>query len=267
MTRQEHLERMRAVEERYSSACHSVVKHRRGTLALIKDYEEQVLQEFDSRQQGNAPSGVDHWTLFYHHDRHKTAGVTGVLARQYLRKFLEGEQGHLCCYCQRPLFNIANAKPIEHILPRSAFVQYSFHFWNLAVACVDCNLLKSDDVWLDSMDPILRHYPHPDSFTGMYHPRFHVFGDHVKFFRIQTNELIISLYVGITAQGRALCNRLLRQVAAKEIVTYSNPVLKDSLRTINNTTDELGQEALTAIDAFQAALTQKTLELIRVGQP
>ncbi|MFJ9990115.1 HNH endonuclease [Pseudomonas putida] len=267
MTQQEHLERMRAVEERYNSACHSVEKHRRGTLALIKDYEQRVLQEFDSRQQGNAPSGVDHWTQFYHHDRHKTSGVTGVLARQYLRKFLEAEQGHLCCYCQRPLFNIANAKPIEHILPRSAFVQYSFHFWNLAVACVDCNLLKSDDVWLDPTSPVLRHYPQPDSFTDMYHPRFHLFADHVKFFRIQTNDLIISLYVGITAQGRALCNRLLRQVAAKEIVTYSNPVLKQSLNTINSTGEDLGEEALTAVEAFQSALAKKTLELVQIGQP
>lgn len=99
-----------------------------------------------------------------------------------------------CCYCRRWLFNSGYSKPIEHILPRESYEQYSFHFWNLSVACVDCNSLKTDNDWASPTKQGLEAYPAPNSFTEMFHPRFHRFDDHVRFIRVQTNDHSVTLW-------------------------------------------------------------------------
>jgi uncharacterized protein (TIGR02646 family) len=180
-----------------------------------------------------------------------------------LRAFLEKEQNSLCCYCQRPLVNIAHAKPIEHILPRVDFVQYTFHFWNLAVACFDCNQIKSDANWANTAKHDLEHYPGPAEFTEMYHPRFHTFVEHVRFIRVQTNEHIISLYVGITDQGRHLCLKLLKDLSAREIVLNSNPELKTALEVINAHAARNEGDLPPALAVFHEALARSTSQLIK----
>ena len=256
-------EAMAAVLERYKNECHERKAHRKNTWTRFVAHDALAIEEFKRRQRQLPIYKVDLWADLIKYESDKKSGVTGPLIRKALRVFLEKEQSGLCCYCQRPLVNIAHAKPIEHILPRADFVQYTFHFWNLAVACFDCNQIKLDDVWADDDKRGMEAYPDPVNFTEMYHPRFHRFAEHVRFIRVQTNEQIISIYLGITAQGRQLCLRLLKYLSAREIVLNSNPELKSALEIINVHAAVNEGSLRPELAEFQKALTASVSRLIK----
>ncbi|WP_283190700.1 hypothetical protein [Pseudomonas sp. PMCC200344] len=179
------------------------------------------------------------------------------------RNYIAKEQGNRCCYCRRWLFNSGYSKPIEHILPRESYEQYSFHFWNLSVACVDCNSLKSDKDWACPTKQNLEAYPLPSTFTEMFHPRFHRFDDHVRFIRVQTNDHSITLYRGITPQGQKLCDDLLTKIAGKEVIVNANLALKSSMETIERFDVEEGSELEAALRSLHGALSDRAIELVQ----
>lgn len=256
---------MASVLARYKNECHERKAHRENTLLHVAAQNARAIDEFKRRQRRLPDSNTDLWAELTRYEKDKKSGVTGPLIRKALRAFLEKEQNSLCCYCQRPLVNIAHAKPIEHILPRVDFVQYTFHFWNLAVACFDCNQIKLDDVWVNDDKRDLETYPAPATFTEMYHPRFHTFAEHVRFIRVQTNEQIISIYVGITVQGQQLCLKLLKDLSAREIVLNSNPELKAALEVINIHASTNEDSLPPELEVFHKALAESTLQLIKTG--
>lgn len=247
---------------RYRQACHQRKRYLEETCEHLTKREAMALKEFRRRQKDPTRAHNDLWTAWSNYRKKQTSGVTGRLVKQALRDFLEELQNGMCCYCQRPLVNIAHAKPIEHVLPRVDFIQYTFHFWNLAVACHDCNQLKREAVWANEDKRNVELYPRPAEFTEMYHPRFHRFADHVRFIRVQTNEHIISIYIGITAQGRHLCLNLLKKLAAREIVLNSNPELRQALEVINAHATARQDALPSALEAFQLALADSTSALI-----
>ncbi|WP_369986953.1 HNH endonuclease [Pseudomonas xanthosomatis] len=253
---------MDKVYSRFENDCHERVTHHAKTMEYLVKQDARALKEFWRRNAGYAPLKVDLWTQLGKYKQHQHSGVTGPLIRKGLRTFLEKEQNHLCCYCQRPLVNIAHAKPIEHILPRADFVQYTFHFWNLAVACFDCNQIKSDKVWAADNKKDQPLYPAPGTFTEMYHPRFHSFAKHVRFIRVQTNEHVISLYKGKTPQGRHLCLNLLSKRSAREIQLNSNPELKQALEVINAHAEANPGKSLPQFLALADALSKSVSALV-----
>jgi len=250
------------VNERYRDKCHAVKKHKPGTHKLLETFAALAQDEFNHRQAGNPQSQDDLWVKLYDHNKDKQSGVTGKLLRKHLREFLENEQGNKCCYCQRPLVNISHAKPIEHVLPRQPFVQHTFNFWNLAVACFDCNHAKSNKFWVNQALADEAEYPSPKDFVDSYHPRFHIYDEHVRFVRVQTNSVNISLYVGQTEQGKNLCKNLLKTISAKDILLCSNLVLKQSIDKLYDHMPSLDGEAAAAVEDFNRSLSNITLKLI-----
>lgn len=259
------LDAMAAVQARYEKTCHERDIHRKNTLKYLATLNKKAVKEFKLRKSGLATSKTDLWKQLIEYKAKNTSGVTGPLVRKALRMFLEKEQGGLCCYCQRPLVNIAHAKPIEHILPRLDFVQYTFHFWNLAVACFDCNQIKIDDNWADVSKHGEEHYPAPASFTEMYHPRFHPYAEHVRFIRVQTNDHMISIYIGTTDQGRHLCLNLLKKLSAREIVVNSNPQLRDALNVLSAHAAANEGDMPPALEAFYKSLGKSITRLVNDG--
>ncbi|QEO78873.1 HNH endonuclease [Pseudomonas brassicacearum] len=179
------------------------------------------------------------------------------------RRYIEEDQKNRCCYCRRWLNNSGYSKPIEHILPRESYEQYSFHFWNLSVACVDCNGLKSDKDWASPTKQNLEGYPLPSAFTEMFHPRFHRFDDHVRFIRVQTNDHSITLYRGITPQGLKLCEDLLTTIAGKELIVNANAALKSSMETIERFDVKEGSDLEVALRSLHGALSDRAIELLK----
>ncbi|MNH75796.1 hypothetical protein D3C73_280480 [compost metagenome] len=249
---------------RYKSVCHGTPSHIVKTLKLLTAFNNLALKRFDRTKNSLPPSNIDLWKKLSNRKPYKKsyAGTSGVNIKAAFRAFLEIEQGNRCCYCQRWLINIGHAKPIEHILPRETFSQYTFNFWNLAVACFDCNLEKGAKIWANPSKNGMRHYPAPSSFSEMYHPRFHKFDEHVRFLRIQTNEQSISVYTGITEQGKKLCTDLLRHISSKEILINGNHHLKFSLDVISSYEVDPQSSLAEALDAFNVAFSDIAMKLI-----
>jgi uncharacterized protein (TIGR02646 family) len=252
--------------ERYQANCHAIPKHRKKTLKIIAAFNRRALEYYKQEKAGVVLEEIDFWSILStRKPRRKvtsTAGTTGINIKSAFREFMVIEQGGRCCYCQRWLVNIAHAKPVEHILPRSKFVQYTFNFWNLAVACYDCNLAKSNDVWMDPSKKGYEQYPEAETFYEMFHPRYHLFEEHVRYLRLQTNDCSVCIYVGITAQGRRLCRDLLKDISASEIVINSKPKVKAALDSIARY-DSCGDSTIDiALEDFARAFSNISKEIL-----
>jgi len=157
--------------------------------------------------------------------------------------------------------NNAHAKPIEHILPRFQYPQFSLHFWNLAVACVDCNGTKLKEVW-GSISADAKVYPPPAAFSDMYHPRFHAYKEHIKHVCIENDGCVVSIYKGITEQGRHLCLALLDKVAAKRILIESNDELQGAMSEIATYQGKVGQIEASQLAELAELINNSVLTLL-----
>ena len=187
--------------------------------------------------------------------------ITGAAIKSaFRRRLLESQDGR-CCYCRRWLVSTAYAKPVEHILPRHHYPQFSVEFWNLAVACSDCNGAKTDDVW-GAISTARRRYPRAREFTEAFHPRFHRYDDHVRYVRLETNVSAVVLFTGLTTQGQHLCRSLLHRIAAKETLVVNNPVLAPAMDQIRSFESKAEGLRLARFDAFRAAIDQSVVRLL-----
>lgn len=187
--------------------------------------------------------------------------INGAAIKAAFRRRLLELQGGRCCYCRRWLVGTAYAKPIEHVLPRRHYPQFSVEFWNLAVACTDCNSIKTDDVW-GTVSLSQRRYPRARDFTDAFHPRFHRYDDHVRYARLETTFSSVVLFTGVTVQGMHLCRSLLHRIAAKETLVKNNPELEPAVEQIRNFESKAEGLRLTRLDAFCSALDQSILRLL-----
>ncbi|MBR8207783.1 hypothetical protein KDW61_03790 [Burkholderia cenocepacia] len=187
--------------------------------------------------------------------------ITGAAIKSAFRRRLLELQSGRCCYCRRWLISTAYAKPIEHILPRRHYPQFSIEFWNLAVACSDCNGAKTDDVW-GAISTVRRRYPRAWEFSEAFHPRFHRYDDHIRFVRLETNLSAVVVFTGLTAQGRHLCRSLLHRIAAKETLVENNPALASAMDQIRSFESKVEGLRLTRLNEFRAALDQSIVRLL-----
>ena len=179
---------------------------------------------------------------------------TGALLITSLRNHLVSLQGGACCYCRRPLQGIAWAKPIDHVLPKDRYPHYTFHYRNLAVACYDCNHVKSNHEW-SGWHTSRRKYIPEKRCRKFFHPRYHVYDEHVRYLHIATNGASLSVYFGITKQGRKLCVDLLHKSAGRELALTANPRLDVALTKIRCQTETMGKQAVAGhLNDFLAAL-------------
>ncbi len=173
-----------------------------------------------------------------------------------LRDQLKGRQEPRCCYCKRWLINNAHASPIEHVLPRDSYPQFAIRTRNLAIACNDCNAMKTNDDWGKSSGPHTR-YPLPASMS-FFHPYYHRYDDHIRFLRMETNRQELISYQGLTPQGRHLCTALLSKVVGKQSLKRSYPQLTGWLRTLDELDIDSQSPPRPALQAFREAM-DKTL--------
>lgn len=251
---------VRALQRKYSKDCFNDQACLTEVQTFIGSMVQQAVDEHARRQSGAGITTNKLWQDFYAYKSKTTPDVTGKAIRKHIRGIIEKEQRHQCCYCRRPLLNNAHAKPIEHILPHSTFVQHTFEILNLSIACVDCNTYKTDKVWTAKEGKFLRtrRYPPARAFTDMFHPRFHRYDEHITFFRVHSNTHCISIYTGLTAQGKNLCKNLLTHISKLEIFVSANSELKEHIETIHEQEFYPGSPAELAIKAFKQAFQHAT---------
>jgi len=216
---------------------------------------KQLVDMFKATRRG----AKDAWALL--DDLADKGVMTASDLKGALRDQLSPLQSNRCCFCRRWLANNGYARQIEHILPRKHFPQFSAHFWNLAIVCIDCNSLKKAKIW-GSIDTKRRRYPLPASVKTWFHPRFHSYDEHVRFVRIEANGLAVVVFVGKTEQGRFLCKELLRHIAMKEMLVASNPVLSACASSIDDYQQLAGADKGAGLRAFQEALAQSIVRLV-----
>lgn len=243
---------MRRELKLYLGVAHGTKKHVARTQILLRDLWTQT----------RSRPYVDVWPTLDAMVNVTTLGtITGASIKSAFRRRLLELQGGRCCYCRRWLVSTAHAKPIDHILPRRHYPQFSIEFWNLAVACRDCNGAKSDAEW-GTISTARRLYPKAREFTETFHPRFHRYDDHVRYVRLETNTSAVVLFTGVTNQGRHLCRSLLHQIAAKETLVENNPILAPAMDQIRNFESKAEGLRLARFDAFRAALDQSVVRLL-----
>lgn len=235
----------------YRNCAHSPRKYARETVLVLTRLWKTARR-----------NNTDVWGLVtkYAHatDNEKFNGSTIKTA---FRSFLVKKQGGRCCYCRCWLLAASGARHIEHVLPRKFYPGFSLDFLNLSVACVDCNLAKTKDVW-GTISVDAKAYPDAQHFPDMYHPRFHRYDDHVRYVVFESNLGGIALYRGITPQGQHLCLHLLDKIASKRALLNNNLDLKESINEIEGYRNVTGHIDMPALDTFSQALNDRLAELI-----
>lgn len=172
--------------------------------------------------------------------------------KKRLRLALGKRQEPRCCYCKRWLLNNANAAPIEHVLPRDTYPHFALQPRNLAIACVDCNSVKSKADWGKFPGPYLR-YPAAEVMS-FFHPRYHHYNEHIRFVRVETNQHEFVSYHGLTPQGQHLCANLLSEVVGKRNLKRSYPTLAGWQRTMDDLDAQGDSTDRPHLQAFRQAM-------------
>lgn len=236
----------------YLDAAHKTKKHIPRTKVLLRELWDEA----------HSRPCMDVWPkLDQMADVTDLGTITGASIKSAFRNRLLTLQGGRCCYCRRWLANTAYAKPIDHILPRRHYPQFSIDFWNLAVACSDCNSIKTDELW-GAILTTTRRYPKAQDFTDAFHPRFHRYDDHVRYLRLESNVSAVVLFTGLTPQGQQLCRSLLHRIAAKETLIENNPALTGAFEQIKCFKARAENLKLPHFEAFHASLNQSLMRLL-----
>jgi len=125
-----------------------------------------------------------------------------ALIRSSIRKFYRNAQGGKCAFCKKyvSLQSASNAQ-VEHILPKSKYLNFIFEPKNLCVICADCNEKKGDHDSFFLCDDVLTRtniirYPRSSNAFKIVHPHFDDYYENIKIF----NDYI---YIGLTDKGHA----------------------------------------------------------------
>ncbi|QJW54780.1 hypothetical protein HL670_01661 [Serratia plymuthica] len=103
--------------------------------------------------------------------------------RSEIRNFYRTQQRAKCAYCRNVITKSALGCHVEHIVPKSKYVDFIFTPKNLCVICPDCNEIKREKEVADKLEQAFRRtpkiYPRSGSAFLIYHPHFDNYEDHI----------------------------------------------------------------------------------------
>lgn len=118
--------------------------------------------------------------------------------KESLKRFLTVQQKNTCAYCRLPIF-YRMKKPIEHIIPKGTYPQFTFEVRNLTLTCDYCNTKKNDKdtLAISLRERYRRHnerqYPSTSNDFLIVHPHFDDYFIHI--------DISDTGYVGKTPKG------------------------------------------------------------------
>jgi uncharacterized protein (TIGR02646 family) len=125
-----------------------------------------IVNEYEARDR--AAQAGDYWS---------TDEVKPV--KRSIKTHYIAEQGRHCCYCNRDLGTDHHGVwDAEHIIPKSSHPQWLFKPRNLAAACKDCNLAKSDKPVLKNNGRVT--FPTDASDYLIVHPHLDDYHQHIR---------------------------------------------------------------------------------------
>ena len=234
-------------EEAYLAVCHGTAREIPEVRAIL---EEERFFDAAARPSANKWSALRNTIWLGHY-----VEITGASIMSALRAHLSSLQQENCCYCGQPLLRGGYSRQLDHILPASVYGRFSFHFWNLAVACERCNRIKK----AAGYQPIsrrARHYPEPDEFADFFHPRFHPYDQHIRFGLTATQHYSYIVFVGLSKQGKQLVNDVLKAAALEMTRESNDPVIKAAAEKIRKAASTQGPKAQAAMLRFEDAIRE-----------
>jgi len=162
-----------------------------------------------------------------------------------------------CGYCQDRIFHNSNSN-IDHILPCSIYPQFTFVEENLVRVCMTCNMIKSAHDYYVLSVPTGNGYRQHTSAWVCYHPRHHIFSQHIDRLVVQTNHLHFRAYIGKTSQGKKLCSTLLQKVSEFEVRSTANPVVAQAAQKLSQFIQSKGSMPTEAVNKLLQSLVRKT---------
>ncbi|HIE4006151.1 hypothetical protein [Stenotrophomonas maltophilia] len=235
-------------EEAYLAVCHAIKRNRLDVRSIL---EEEKFFDASSRI-----SPANEWSnLRARTWQGRYAIISGASIMSALRAHLSAVQNGNCCYCGQPMPLGGYSRQLEHVLPASVYGRFSFHFWNLAVACERCNRIKKDKHY-QPIAATAQHYPGHADFPDFFHPRFHSLADHVRFGLTSTTDHSYIFFCGISKQGMQLVNDVLQTVALEITRESNDPTIKAAAEKIREAIINRDAEAQTAMRRFEEALRQ-----------
>lgn len=223
----------------FFAAIHKRIKHRPHSRMIFRK-----LRRLSERDR------TDQWSVLAGYEGN---GVKKGSILSQLKVHFAATQQNRCCYCRTFLQNISHAKPIEHVLPRSDYPQFSMHYFNLALACYTCNEAKKAQNW-SSLPSTVRRYYRRTAPSTYFHPRFHDYDEHIVFDHRGNNRGAYFIYFGRSPIGKHLCRNLLATVAQQMMLVHNNAALDQAVATMRDFNDEAHPLDLPALQTFYRTL-------------
>ncbi len=124
--------------------------------------------------------------------------------KQNIKTFYRnGTDGH-CCYCRRRFKGEFKMDiDIEHVLPKSKFIDFMFEIFNLNISCKRCNMMiKKERIdFLVDVSTILLNAKRSDQYYFI-HPNFDYYFDHMDHDVIIKNEQELVKFTPKKAKGK-----------------------------------------------------------------
>lgn len=118
--------------------------------------------------------------------------------RSKIREHYRNEQQGLCAYCKNPISQqSASNAHIEHIAPKSLYIDFIFEPKNLCVVCADCNEIKKNQEVMNEVPNTVaplskgntrKKYPKASSSFLIIHPHFDDWDNHILKFGHQYTD-------------------------------------------------------------------------------
>lgn len=165
------------------------------------------------------------WSAMYN-DSHLGPKVHSAI-RSYLTQVT-----NRCGYCQDRIFHNANVN-IDHILPKDTFPQFTFTSKNLVAACITCNAIKTNRDFYGLAPGVLDYAQHNGNWS-CYHPRHHIYDDHIRLISVQTNFFSVRAFIGKSPEGIKLCNLFLNEVTEFGTKAQASPQIAQTVISLES---------------------------------
>ncbi|HBV7524186.1 MULTISPECIES: HNH endonuclease [Klebsiella pneumoniae complex] len=115
-----------------------------------------------------------------HNIWNNTKGVIAIIRKQIRQHYLK-EQGKHCAYCRMHNHTSHGLSwDIDHILPKDKFPQFLFQPLNLILTCRECNIAKTNDIYLSGNSKVSKYkYPHNSDDYEIIHPHFDIYDENI----------------------------------------------------------------------------------------
>lgn len=186
----------------------------------------RILAEYRSATRTSFPPRKGVWSKFYEEKQ-------GKYIHGKLTKYLQRKQISFCCYCREKIYHGKNSN-IEHILPIKHYPMFAFEYHNLALACVTCNAIKSDNDFYRVVDLKLDYV---NNSFDCFHPAVHDYNEHIDFLVFQSNYVYVRVFKFRTRFGERLCVEHLRKVSIYNVKEQANPVVSEAVKKLGEYLD------------------------------